>query len=164
MISLFNLLCQFKDTRVTISHEIVSLWDRNRNSSALSVLSKLIRTAWKLYYFFPKALFSENWWNAWCDAGDWGVPPSADLHFSKQIHSLEQMATATVTGKDGKKQLDLQITCAIKSEVLCVFGSSLSSEGQTKLWNGCIASIAGKCKNLRYAKKKASEIAGTLNL
>ena len=73
------------------------------------------------------------------------------------------MATATITGNDSNKQLDPQITRAIKSEVLHVFESSLSTEEQTILWNGCITSIAGKCKNLRYARKKALEIAGTLN-
>ena len=91
------------------------------------------------------------------------IPNKFTLALAEKLYGLEQMATATVTGKDGNKQLDPQITRAIKSEVLRVFGSSLSSQGQTKLWNGCIASIAGKCKNLRYAKKKASEIAGTLN-
>lgn len=90
-------------------------------------------------------------------------PNKCTLALAEKLYGLEQMATATVTGKDCNKQLEVQITSAIKSEVLRVFGSSLSTEGQTKLWNGCIASIAGKCKNLRYAKKKALEIAATLN-
>ena len=90
-------------------------------------------------------------------------PNKFTLALAEKLNGLEQMATPTVMGKDCNKQLDLQITCAIKSEVLRVFGSSLSTEEQAKLWNGCIASIAGKCKNLRYARKKALEIAGTLN-
>ena len=85
------------------------------------------------------------------------------LALAEKLYGLEQMATATVTGKDCNRKLDPQITLAIKSEVLRIFGSSLSSEEQTKLWNGCIASIAGKCKNLRYARKKALEIAETFN-
>ena len=89
-------------------------------------------------------------------------PNKFTLALAEKLYGLEQLATATVTGKDSNKQLDPQITRAIKSEVLRVFGSSLSIEEQAKLWNGCTASIAGKCKNLRYAKKKALEIAGTL--
>ena len=90
-------------------------------------------------------------------------PNKFTLALAEKLYGLEQMATATVTGKDCNRQLDPQITLAIKSEVLRIFGSSLSSEEQTKLWNGCIASIAGKCKNLRYARKKALEIAETFN-
>ena len=99
----------------------------------------------------------------YCRLQTFTFPNKFTLALAEKLYGLEQMATATATGKHDSKQLNLQITRAIKSEVLCVFGSSLSSEGQTKLWNGCIASITGKCKNLRYAKKKASEIAGTLN-
>lgn len=31
--------------------------------------------------------FSENWWNAWYDAGDWELLPSADPHSTKEIHA-----------------------------------------------------------------------------
>ena len=85
------------------------------------------------------------------------------LGLVEKLYGLEQMATATVTGKDCNKQLDPQITCSIKSEVLRVFGFPLSTEEQIKLWNGCIASIAGKCKSLCYARKKALEITRTFN-
>ena len=71
---------------------------------------------------------------------------------------------ATVTGKDFNKQLNPQIMLAIKNEVLRVFGSSLTSEKQSKLWNVCTASIVGKCKNLRYARKKALELVATLDV
>lgn len=90
-------------------------------------------------------------------------PNKFTLALAEKLYGMEQLATATVTGKDSNKQLDPQITLAIKNEVFRVFGSSLSNEEQAKLWNGCIASIAGKCKNLRYARKKALEIAGTLD-
>ena len=90
-------------------------------------------------------------------------PNKFTLALAEKLYGLEQMATATVTGKDCNKELDPQIIHAIKSEILRVFGSSLSTEEQAKLWNGCVASIAGKCENLRYARKKALEIAGTRN-
>ena len=99
----------------------------------------------------------------YCRLQTFTFPSKFTLALAEKLYGLEQMATATVTGRDSNKQLDPQITRTIKSEVLRVFGSSLSTEDQTKLLNGCIASTAGKCKNLCYAKKKASEIAGTLN-
>ena len=68
-------------------------------------------------------------------------PNKFTLALAEKLYGLEQMAAATVTGKDCNRQLDPQITLAFKSEVLRILGSSLSSEEQTKLWNGCIASV-----------------------
>ena len=49
--------------------------------------------------------FSENWWNAWCDAEDSGVPPSADLHLPEQIHSCVSGETLR-PGTDGYSNRD----------------------------------------------------------
>lgn len=90
-------------------------------------------------------------------------PNKFTLELAEKLYGMEQLFTATVTGKDATKKLDPQITLAIKNEVLRVFGSHLSGEENAKMWNSCSASIAGKCKNLRYARKKALELQGTLS-
>ena len=59
-------------------------------------------------------------------------PNKFTLALAEKLYGLEQLATATVTREDSNKQLVLQITRAIKSEVLRVFGSSLSIEEQAK--------------------------------
>ena len=89
-------------------------------------------------------------------------PNRFTIALAEKLYGMDQLATATVTGKDSNKQLDPQITIAIKNEVLRVFGSSMTSAEQERMWNGCIASIAGKCKNIRYARKKALELMGSL--
>lgn len=45
-------------------------------------------------------------------------PKKFTLPLAEKLYGLEQMATANVTKKDCNKQVDLQITQAIKSEVL----------------------------------------------
>jgi len=45
-------------------------------------------------------------------------PKKFTLALAEKLFGLEQMATASVTKKDCNKQVDLQITQAIKSEVL----------------------------------------------
>ena len=57
------------------------------------------------------------------------------LTLAEKLFGIEQLTMAPVTGKDSNKQLDPQIILAIKNKVLGVFGSSLTSEEQSKLWN-----------------------------
>ena len=78
------------------------------------------------------------------------------------METISLLLQLSLAGKDSNKQLDPQITIAIKNEILQVFGLSVTSAEQEKMWNGCIASIAGKCKNIRYARKKALERMGSL--
>ena len=90
-------------------------------------------------------------------------PNKLTLALAEKLYGVEQLTKATVTEKDLNQQRDPKVMLAIKNEVLKVFGSTLSSEDKAKLWHTCTASIAGKCKNLRYARKKGLEYAATVD-
>ena len=59
-------------------------------------------------------------------------PNKFTLALAEKLYGMEQLSTATVTGKDATKKLDPQITLAIKNEVLRVFWVSFIRRGEGK--------------------------------